>query len=405
MKVFISYAEPEGLPLAQDAKSVFEAHGHSVWMWEHSRSPGARTWTEIAQSIMAVERFLCICTSSSQTSFGQPEECNIALNAKIEPLPLCVDGAVCLPELSGRNYEPVTSAQFPACCEKLAAGLRDLEKGIPEARELQPTSSTAPKRAQYVADLRVRTDRLDGPRVAECIDEILRSYESTSIPRQVSKVSQVFDYTPADFRRIGLWLRGSLDKFNASNYWWGHFSSELGRKVAFGEQNYLQQCLVQEVDSASRAILQSEPDFAILIDEIRSLRDAGHSPDTLLAPIQLMVPFLSHFQSKLDWTSHLGETLTVAPDVSLLVLWSNGVAPLDRFVIFNSAAGVWSVKPDRETGHALTAAIGQSALYSDQVEWVAETVVKYEVTNPKAFRAILVEGEPRDEAQEVGSYA
>jgi hypothetical protein len=405
MKVFISYAEPEGLPLAYDASAIFEAHGHSAWMWKHSRSPGARTWAEIAERILGADRFLCIWTGSSQTSFGQGEEVNIALNQKIEPLPVCVNGAPCPPALSGRNCERVSTADFPGCCERLAAGLRDLEDDVAGAREVEPASSATEKRAKYVADLRGRTDRLDRERVEECRDEVLRSYESASTPRQISRVSQVFDHTPTDFRHIGFWLRGNLDKFNAPNYWWGHFCSQLGRGVALGEEHYLHQCLAKEIDAGSTTISQSEPDFAILIDEIRSLRGTGQSPDTLLAPIEVMVPFYAHFQSNLDWTSQPGETLTLPPDISLRVFWFNAASPLNRFVIFNSRAAVWSVKPDRETGHALTVAIGQSALYSDQVEWVAETVAKYEVTNPKAFRSIMVERQAIRRAEEAGCHA
>jgi hypothetical protein len=105
-----------------------------------------------------------------------------------------------------------------------------------------------------------------------------------------------------------------------------------------------------------------------------------------------MVPFLKKQYSNLRWGSHPREVLIGPNGTTLRIFWSSKTRPLERFVIFDSAAGVWKVRPDPESGHRLTVAIGEPEEYPDSVVWLVQTVVKYEITNASAFRSILLEG-------------
>jgi hypothetical protein len=400
MNVFISYAGPEGLELGLEAKRALESAGHKAWLWQHSRSLGSPTWDEIARSIIDADRFLYICSRSSQGSYGQREEYNIALNWKREWSAFRVDGAPFPPALTGRNYAPVSSAQFASVCRTYAETLCDLEASVSKGDEVEEPATGATDRADYVRELRRRTENLDRDKVTECLDEILRSYESATVPRRLSRVSRVDSREKGGFRRIGLWLRSDMAKFNDRMHNWSVFPSRLGHHVALAEEKYLYECLTQRVDVADVSIPAAQPDFSVLEQEIHRLIAEGGNPNVLLAPIQLMVAFLTQLADRLSWDSDGRERLTLAPGAELRIYWSNGYAPLDRFIAFNSEGGLWSVKPDSETGHALTVALGQSKLYSDEVEWVAETVVKYEITKPEFFRAVPLEGEAKSPEQQ-----
>jgi len=180
-------------------------------------------------------------------------------------------------------------------------------------------------------------------------------------------------------------MRG-LEDFNSPSYWWEPYFSDMGRALAAGEQSFLQEAIRQQVDADTTAISRSNPQFQALEQRIETLSQRALKPDIMLAPIELYVPFIQSHDSRIDWTG-TPETVAIG-GTHLSIFWSHKYAPSDCFIVFCSKGGTWRVVPDRETGQAITIALGQSALYPDRVEIGVETTVNYEVTHPEAFCVI-----------------
>lgn len=394
MNIFISYPDRD-LTLAEVAQLTFEKAGHTVWMFNRDRTPGELTQREIARCIVNADAVLVVCTAATSEAEGQAREIGIALNNSKWMVVVVIDDAVLPPELSGVNYsERVKAKAFGGHCDRLAVELPEVQERIRGAQSESPDTPSAVSRdrAKYMADLNARTEDMNAERVTTCRRAMLGSYLETAVPRQVSAVRQVFDGSETGFGRVTMSARRRLEEFNAENTYWDLFCSEMGRGVALGEESHFFKSLVERVPTTDVTIAARNPDFDVLVKAIEELKGRGHAPNVVLVPVELMSSFTMRYLDQLDWSSRPGEKLTL-PGIEVRVLTSSNIAPLDRFIIFNTSNSLWSVKPDPVTGNALWVALGRSALYPDEVEWIAETVVKHELKQPEATCAIPVEGE------------
>jgi hypothetical protein len=383
MRVFISYSSVDGLEFALDAAAVLGENSIDPWVWHRDRKSGEYTFDEIAENIRDCDYVLYICTESSAGSRGQRFERNTALAFEKDIWVITLDRAHVPPALVSKNQNVISTDEFTGECQKL---VDESKRGFPNWPRYKK------RRDEQIMALNRRTANLDADRLKRFRQEILRSYEAGTIIGQMSRVAEVLDPTPPDFQVITASERRLLAHFNDPGYIWDLYCSELGRAVALGEKAYLFRCLVEQLEPSGDAISSEDPDFDVLFKHVRELGMAGFAPDVICAPISIMVPFLMRLHSQLRSGSHPHETLVCPDGTSLRVFWSSKIAPLDRFVIFDSAAGAWKVKPDPESGHRLTIAIGEPEQYPDSVVWLAETVVKYEITNASAFRSIPLEG-------------
>jgi hypothetical protein len=253
------------------------------------------------------------------------------------------------------------------------------------------------RRDDQIAVLKGSIDKLDHERLQECYREIVRGYEAATIVDRVARVVQLTDRSPSDFRVLTNSEARRVSHFNGRNYYWDHYCEQLGRSIALGEIRYLFE-RTAELPPSTVTISADNPDFGLILDAVRDLTSLGYKPDVLLAPRSMFVPFNTDKGLRIDWGARPQEAL-VAPSGELIeICWSSGIAPLNRFILFESARGVWRVKLDPHTGHRLTVAIGRPESPREAVMFLAETVAKYEIVDPKAFRTILVEGEPHHEA-------
>lgn len=256
--------------------------------------------------------------------------------------------------------------------------------------------SPSRKRIQHITTLNTRTVNLDQKRVKECKEAIWNSYEAASIVPQLAHIIRERKIEITGFQSIGLLYRIKMSEFNASNYYWGPYFSDVGRAIASGEQKYLQEQIQKEIEPFTQTILRSSPDFSFLIKHIESLLKNSISPNVILAPIELYTEFIKTLLNYLDWKSGHIEQLVLGSDARLKVFWSNKYAPLNSFLIFNSNSVEWHCIPDQNTDRLITIALGQSEEHPDSVEYWAETLVKYEITQPQAFSVINLSGEPRE---------
>jgi len=248
---------------------------------------------------------------------------------------------------------------------------------------------------QHITALNARTANLDPNRVRECKEAIWNSYEAASLVPQVTHIVKERDMEVTGFQSIGLRHLIKLAEFNASDYYWGPYFSDVGRAIASGEQRYLQERIQKEVEPFPQTVSRSSPDFSFIVKRIESLIESDICPDTLLAPIELFVDFTKTLWPQLDWNSGRPEQLVLG-STRLKVFWSHIYAPLNSFLIFNSKAGVWRCVPDQDTGRLITVALGQSGEHPDSVEYWVEALVKYEIVKPQAFFIINLSGEPRE---------
>ncbi len=385
MKVFVSYEETEGRAFAEIVASVFERNGHEIWFFGRNRSPGARSWEEISAKIDWAGRVLYLGTRSSLDSDGQTEEIGMALNQGKTIIPVRINGAELRLELSARNYERASTYDFESVCSKVAKGLAESETAATEV--MKPAMVNLGDRYRYLSELRSQANGLRTERVTSGVDNTLRAYEGMTLPRQFSSMVQITGDVPSDFRRFGSAQRVRLSEFNAADYYWDGFAADLGRGAAFDEKHYLLSTMLAESIPPTGFVDAARGDFAGVRTAINDLRAAGHAPNVLIAPVQVMVPFARCFDTELEFVDRR-ERLRLGEGINIRVFWSSRQTPLDRFIIFNSRGGRWMLAPDLETGHALSVAIGRSKLFPDEVEWVAESIGKYTIDEPGAFRTV-----------------
>jgi len=255
--------------------------------------------------------------------------------------------------------------------------------------------SSATGRIKHIRALNARTAHLDLTRLNECKEAVWKSYEAASLLPHVAVVAKEQSIQAAGFKSIGIRQLIYLREFNASNYYWGSYFSDVGRAIASGERRYLQAEILRQVNPDSEMISRSSPDFSILTRLIDSMIGSGLSPDAMLAPIDVFVDFVKTFTSQIDWNVGHPEQL-VLRNTRLKVFWSHIHAPLNSFIVFSSTAGIWHVIPDEDSDRLLTVALGESKQHSGSIEYWVETLVRYQITSPQAFLVLNLSGEPTE---------
>ena len=247
-------------------------------------------------------------------------------------------------------------------------------------------------RDEQIAAIRQRKARLRQDRLTSCFDEITRAYEAESVIDRLAQVSEEQDRTPSDFRVLSNSDARHLREFNDDSYHWGHYCLQLGRSIAHGERQYIFEEL-QGIPSTGGPIDAQNPRFEGILSGVQQLISEGYTPDVLCAPISLFVPFAQDSALAIDWNSSPSELLTGPGGPTLEIYWSSGLAPLNRFVIFDSRKVLWRVKLDPFTNHRLTVLIGEPDSPPEAVMFLAETVARYEILDRLAIHSIPVEGD------------
>ena len=276
-------------------------------------------------------------------------------------------------------------------CNNLANRLPQILDSIHELEQLPVTkqeSSPIANRLRSLSELNERTAGVDPQRVEEAQTEILASYLQATIPMYIARSAEEDNPNFQEFLLLGFLERAKLEDFNSSSHWWGPYVSDIGRALAAREQHYLQEAIGQQIRAVNTTISRADPKFRVLTEHVTDLVKRGLTPDVLLAPIELFVPFVKYYEAELNW-SHRPERLKIG-NVELRVHWSHRYAPSTCFTLFDHNAGTWRIYPDQATGTATTIALGQSKLYPNMFEIGVVTTVKYDVTEPDAFCRICV---------------
>ena len=249
------------------------------------------------------------------------------------------------------------------------------------------------RRDEQITAVKNNADRLDKDRLDECYKQVLQGYDSASIVESIARVTPVPDRAPSDFRVLTNSEARRIDHFNDTSYYWDLYCTHLGRTIALAETRYMFEEFQKVVVREGEPISAADPSFGALGSAVSALRGRGYTPDTLCAPIELMVPFAGDASLKIDWNASPRQVVILDGGVRLNLLFSNSAAPLDRFVVLDSSRMTWNVKLDPESHGRLTIAIGQSRITTGEegVLFLAETVVKFQVDAAAAV-AVGIDG-------------
>lgn len=180
-----------------------------------------------------------------------------------------------------------------------------------------------------------------------------------------------------------------MGEFNDDRSYWGMYVTDSARNFAAREKNYLLDELRSQVPSAEEKISPSNPDFRVLDGAVKQVASRGYSPNSLFAPVNMLPEFYKEYSDKMQW-NRPGEFVNIE-GIPLRVFWSSQITPIDSFVVTSSECGIWNVLPDAITGSAITIGLGRSQLYPDEVEFLIESLVKYEIRDVQAFARINVD--------------
>jgi len=240
------------------------------------------------------------------------------------------------------------------------------------------------ERDDILMTLRSSTEGIDLNRLNEYKETILKAYQGASLTQKIADVRKEHFIENYRFKSIGLYHRIKKSEFNAENYVWGPYFSDVGRAVALGEKKYFFSRLANYVKGCKETISRRKPNFEVINMKIREMLDNNIVPNTIIYPVQISVDFIKYFNSNIDWSSDNGRILNVE-DCKLRMVWSNKYAKLRSFIILDSRAGIWYVRPDAEEDKEIAIAIGESKTHIDCIEYLVETLAYYKINNTNAF--------------------
>ncbi len=252
------------------------------------------------------------------------------------------------------------------------------------------------RRDEQIATLKATTEKLEEGRLAHFYRTIVDAYETESKVDGLARIKEENDREPSDFRVLSNQETRLLAHFNDPSYYWDIYCEEFGRSVALAEEQYVFE-KVAELPPSELTLDARHPRFSVIQEAVDNIERAHYRPNMLFAPIALFVPFNTDPTLHIDWNSDPREVLVMADRRRLPIVWSSNAAPLNRLVVADTTAGIWSVKLDPETHHRLTVAIGRPKTPRETVVFLAETVCKYEIAHTEGFCVIDVKGEPPDD--------
>ena len=385
------------------AKEIFESYGYETWVWKDDRPARGDLDDVMIAAIQSCDYFAYMCTTDSAGSEGQFSERKFAKVCGKQPFVFLVFDPLFLPDEYPPKrtiYNDVGEETFADDCRRAIERLqreRELVSEVNETEERAERYNISPMntRDELIAAIKEKADRLDRNRLIECYDQVLQGYDSETIVENIAHVFPVPGRTPSRFHVLANSEARRIDHFNDSAYYWDFYCTQLGRTIALAEKRYVFEELQKAVNPEGEPISTKNPSFGALASAVSLLGTRGFTPDTLCAPIGLMVPFAGDASLEIDWNASPREVVILQGGVRLKLHWSSGSAPLDRFVVLDSSQMTWKVKPDPESGRRLTVAIGQSTIETGEeaVVFLAQTVAKFEVDPPAAV-AVALEGEP-----------
>lgn len=396
MKVFISYAHPDGLEYARSAAKSAECFGHTSWMWQDDKVPGTGAWGQMSGQLVASDLTLMMITKGSAISAGQSREVEIALANNIPIVAVVIDGAVVPLALSGDTQERTSNVDFEATMGRVAGDLERIRDAYDAAQKrlaTSPTSQSALENADArLAEHLTRLNSRRGGLRPESVDALVGGMEQAFLEtpggRSLFRVGAGEPDDLTGFVTIGIRSRIESVDFNDENSDWSFFASQIGRSVARQELDYALMLLSERTSEAKLETTWDPVNLRAIEQAAENIRTKGLSPDRIIAPVGLAESLYENHFDQFEWTQR-SAYLRIGTS-KLQVTWTSKLSESnsDSFLIFDSNAGTWRVIPDPLTGKALTVSVGISDLYADYVEFICQTRARLDIDDPSGFAQV-----------------
>ena len=229
---------------------------------------------------------------------------------------------------------------------------------------------------------------LDEERIGLCIQRVIRAYrESTRISNMTrTRNESLIEELP--FKSIKLYRTAPKKDFLANNYIWEPYFSDVGRAIAWGEQNYLYRRITRITAKRAQEVSWNNVSIVAVEREITKLLESGASPDTIIMPVRLHSRFLRESDNRVEWQFKGGHDQVTILQQRLNVFWSSRYAPAKSIVVFDSRAGVWHVFGNEKDETDITVAIGRFADNPSKVAYFVEVLAFYDIVDESAFARI-----------------
>jgi hypothetical protein len=386
MKIFISYSG-NGKALAGKLCNRMIQSGIDAWTYDNPNYMiGDITWFEIYEHIQKSEWMIVLLTSSAPTSVNQTNEYMHALMLGVKTFAFSEYKAKIPEQLKSRNMGIFRRNGYENACTQLISNLKEHEKRI----EKELSSERGILQYQKLIPLiRRKIEGLNVQKAQECRNIIIENYLKKTIIRRVTKIGFVFDENESDLQGQYFLFETDIEHFNRPDWDYRVICSQAAEAIVAGEHRELRERLLRNQNNISTLPLSKSGrlDLSMLQDKIDLLYRLGHTPDVILAPIVAFQDFVKFFEKNIDWPVGEREKLKLKEKQPLTIYWSSNIVPLQEFIIFDSTAIRWRIKPDEVDG-ALATAIGVSPLYKDKVSFFAGTLFKIELLNQNAIQVI-----------------
>jgi len=336
---------------------------------------------------------IVLTMACTKNNVNQTNEYKRALLEGVQVESFAQHGVEIPEDLKGRNVGYFEQSSFEQDCNKLIADLKAEEMVRQRVKKEQEYHSVLveKKEQEYRSNVleklitltRKKTEGLPLEKVKESRKMIVDNYLKRTIIRRIATIGCTFE---EDLEGQYIWLHDDVEQFKREEVDYRIICSQIAEEITAGEHRYLTKLIVDNTTSMNTLSASdiSRPDFSVLEREIAALFSRGHNPNVMLAPIEEMSTFIEFYYDKINWQFGDREQLVLEGRPPITIFWSNVKVPMKEFIILDTKALRWSVRPDEEDG-ALATAVGVSPLYRDKIAFFAYTLYKVEMLAPEAI--------------------
>jgi len=291
-------------------------------------------------------------------------------------------------DLNSRNRGCFSDSNFEERCGELIADLKKLEQEVGRLAGRRVRDDRAMSH-ELVKGIRQKTEGLDLEKVRRYRNRIVDDYLARTSIRRLVTIGLLSE---KEMGSVGTyaWFDVDQEEFKRDDVDYTLVCGQIADGIVGGEYKHLLRELVKSSPKRSRSYFPKSSEAAAyaIAKQLDALVNNGHTPDTLLAPIQIYSKFMQSFHGSIRWDEK-GDELLTEDSLPLTLCWSHRETPSNEFVIFDSSAVRWRVRPDEEDG-ALATAIGVSPLYRDRISFYAETRFKVEILEPASIAVLTI---------------
>ena len=230
---------------------------------------------------------------------------------------------------------------------------------------------------------------LDPEKVANCREDIFKSYKKSSEITEVVQVKEFDEEKDKELEFILIYKRPLIPKdclikpsfINCSMIW-----SDLGSSVALGETNYLTKRILEDerIERVRIREVEHEELFNKIKSVVGSLKEQNYKPSVVFIPLEILTEFVKKRLAKFGY-------LKIDEDTKLKVINSSKLTPFEDVIILDKTAGIWTFEPDEEAEDRLIIEIKECDTDKSKVDLLVKTVVNFRIVDPKAIKILKIE--------------